>query len=553
MGDPKMVGKFVCIVGLIVAALLVGLPAAAFAVHGFDVSLWPDNVVRPAVWFSSWIDTYGFKPLNTYWHMLTGYTDALGPYGRTAFLCIFAAPASAILLAFWPRSGPRRDPNATYGDARWATRGERRQMRVGLEFGLDPNSGRPTRVTIESHIVSIAAPRTGKTSGLVIPNLLAPEHTSWFGPACVFDPKAEVFRAVAERRRALGRQVRCFDPLNIAGGEDRWNPLQTLDRNNILYLQRVARALLPQEAAGEQVYFRNRAAAAIVGAFLAAHTIGEATPAGVARLLANVDTFSKAMGPLQGLAAENAKAILSMDPKGRDAILSTAGQAFDWVADPRLQRATGSNTFELSELCGGETDLFIPIPAEDMEALAPLLRWILCDLFTIVRRRPPLDRIVCFIDEASTVFGGQFGEFLQAAGELPGHGLSFWSFWQTRSQITKAFGKDGAQTLLNTAEFITFSDVPLIDPDGRELLSRAIGNYTNLEEVTMTDKKVGTTSVSLRPTAVRLMTPEAIAHMSSRDLIILPNSKRYAKRALQIRKTVYDDPRLKGLTNNAAA
>ncbi len=481
--------------------------------------------------------------------MLFGSTDVLGPYGRTAFLCIFAAPAFALLVAFWPRSGTRRDPNATYGDARWATRRERRQMRVGLELGLDPNINRHIRVTIESHLVSIAPPRSGKTSGIVIPNLLVPEPTSWAGPACVIDPKGEVFRAVAERRRALGRTVRCFDPVGIAGGEDRWNPVQALDPQNILYMQRIARALLPQGAAasGDAVFFQNRAVAVIVGAFLAAHAIGEATPAGVAKLLANVAAFSKALETLQGVAAENAKAILSMDPKGRDAILSTAAQAFDWVVDPRLQQATGSNTFELSELCGGETDLFIPIPTEDLTTLAPLLRWMLCDLFATVRRRRPLERLLCFIDEAATVFGGPFGDFLLAAGEFPGRNLSFWSFWQTRNQINKSFGKDGAQTLLNTAEFFTFSDVPLIDPDGRELLSRAVGNFTNLEEVTTTDTKAGKTSVSMRPTAVRLMTAEAIGQMSSSDLIVLPNSKRYAKQPLQIRKTVYDDPRLQGL------
>lgn len=546
-----MVGRIIFIVGLFVLATVGGFPAAEFVIHGFDVSLWPDNVVRPSVWFSAWINTWGTKPIATYADMLFGQTNALGPYGRTAFIWTFVTPALAVLLTVLPRSGPRRDPNATLGDARWATRRERRRMRIGLELGIDPDSSRHIRVAIESHLVSIAAPRTGKTTGLVIPNLLVPETTSWFGPACVFDPKVEVFRAVAERRRALGRQVCCFAPLSIADGQDRWNPVQALDPENILYLQRVARTLLPQEAAGESVYFQNCAIAIIVGAFLAAHAIGDATPAGVAKLLANVDRFSEALAPLPGVAAENAKAILSMEAKGRESILSTAAQGFDWVADPRLQLATCSNTFELSDLCGGETDLFIPLPAEDLDTLAPLLRWLLCDLFAIVRRRRPLERIVCFVDEAAIMFGGKFAEFLQAVGELPGHNLSIWSFWQTRSQITKTFGEGGAQTLLNTAEFVTFSDVPLVDPDGRELLSRVIGNYTVLEEVTTTEKKTGNISTSMRPTAVRLMTAEAIGQMSSRELIILPNSKRYPKLPLQIRKTVYNDHRFKRLSSDA--
>jgi len=64
---------------------------------------------------------------------------------------------------------------------------------------------------------------------------------------------------------------------------------------------------------------------------------------------------------------------------------------------------------------------------------------------------------------------------LVAAGELPGQNLRLWAFWQSRSQIIDINGADGARTLLNTAEFTTYSDLPLIDPDEREFLSRSIG------------------------------------------------------------------------------
>ena len=58
-------------------------------------------------------------------------------------------------------------------------------------------------------LVTIAPPRKGKTSGLLIPNLAFPEPQGWGGPAVVFDPKGEVYRSVAARRRALGRRLAC--------------------------------------------------------------------------------------------------------------------------------------------------------------------------------------------------------------------------------------------------------------------------------------------------------------------------------------------------------
>lgn len=532
---------------LTIAAGVLGFPIAEIAVHGFDIGLWPVGVKHPSDWFAALISSYGLTPASVYAALLFNRTNSLGVYGCTAFLCIFLVPVLAILACFIPAIGPRRDPNGTYGDARWTTRKERERMTIGLECGLDPDTSRPVRVMVEGHLVTIAAPRTGKTSGLLIPNLAASDSKSWFGPAIVFDPKGENYKATAERRRDLGRTVRCFDPVNIVGGPDTWNPVQTIDTRNILYLQRVARALLGQEVSGDGAYFRDSAIAVIVGAFLAASALGNATPATVSRLLSNVDDFNQAIAPLQGAAVENARAVLRMEAKGRDSILSTAARGFDWCSDERPQRATATSSFDLNDLCGGDVDLFIALPAEDLETLAPLMRWMLCDLFMVVRRRRPLERIVCFIDEAQTIFGGRFKEFLLAVGELPGHNLSIWSFWQSRSQITSTFGMDGAQTLLNVAEITTFSDVPLVDPNERELLSRSVGDYTILEEVKTFDQKTGKTSVSQRATAVRLMTADAVGQIPTSDLIILPNSKRYPKRPLQIRKTAYDDPRLKGL------
>ena len=459
-------------VPLTIVALVLGFPIAEFMVHGLDASLWPNTIQAPSVWFTAMVHSFGWDSLIAYRDMAIGQTKALGPYGRSALAWILAGPLLAFVACFVPNYGPRRDPRGTYGNARWASRKERGRMRIGLEFGLDPDTRRPIRVSTESHIVTIAPPRTGKTSGLLIPNLAVPDNKGWCGPAIVIDPKGEAYRAVAARRRALGRTVRVLDPINIVGGTDTWNPLAKIDPKDILHLQRIARSLLPEQAQGEAVYFQNRAVDVIVGAFLAAHAIKRPMPKCAAWLLSNLPQFEKALAPLKGAAAAAAKGVLAMDPKGRDSILSTAAQAFSWCADERLQRMTDESSFSISDVTTGNMDLFITLPAEDMETLTPLMRWLLCELITAVRRRRPREPIVCFI-EAATL--GGFEELLVAAGELPGQNLRLWTFWQSRSQIIDVNGADGARTLLNTAEFTTYSDLPLIDPDEREFLSRSIG------------------------------------------------------------------------------
>ena len=64
-------------------------------------------------------------------------------------------------------------------------------------------SGRPIRVAVEGNILTVAPPRTGKTSGLIIPNLAGIDGNSWCGPVVIIDPKGEVYRATAARRREM--------------------------------------------------------------------------------------------------------------------------------------------------------------------------------------------------------------------------------------------------------------------------------------------------------------------------------------------------------------
>jgi type IV secretion system protein VirD4 len=533
--------KFFAALTLAALAFVFGFPIAQVAVHGLNLSLWPKTVRSPADWFSILLQSRGLDSLVAYRDMLLGRTEAFGPLGLPAFGALVAGPLFALVACFIPHYGPRRDPAATYGDAHWTSRRERKQMRTGLELGLDPDTKRPVRIMPASHLLTIAPPRAGKTTGLLIPNLLVPDGRSWRGSAVVIDPKGEAYRATMARRQRLGRTVRCLDPGQIVGGTDRWNPLATINPNDVLYLQRVARALLPDVAGGsEAAYFHNRAVDLLVGAFIAAQAMNRARPSTVAGLLGDPDHLAKKLEPIQTAAAGNAKAILAMDARSRDSILSTAAQSFSWCADRRLQRLTQAGTFALADVCRGDTDLFITVPTEDLATLKPLLRWILCELFATVRRNRPHEPLVCFIDEAAAL--GRFEEVLLAAGELPGYNCRLWTFWQDRSQIRRTYGQDGAATLLSTAEIVTYSNLPLIQPDEREFLSRALGDYTLLERVETLNERDNTRTASYRPVAVRLKTADAIGQVPATQHIILPNS--HTRRPLLLDKTRFDDPRL---------
>ncbi|WP_303697584.1 type IV secretory system conjugative DNA transfer family protein [Brevundimonas naejangsanensis] len=530
---------------LVFVAILGVFPAALAIQHGLDPSLWPTSM--PA-WSGVLREFDLLSIAAAYGSMITGRAAWLSSGGwNWPTLLALAPPLLLIGYLFAPRRPqPPRDASGLFGDARFASTGDIAGLSRGLELGRDPETGQVVRVAVQGTLATIAPPRKGKTSGLLIPNLAFPEPSSWGGPAVVIDPKGEVYRATAARRRALGRRVVCLDPLGLVGGEDAWNPLASRDANDVLYLQQTALALLPAATSdGEaSAYFRNRAVDLIVGAMLVALRHDQRTVPAVQFLLSQED---KLIAQLKGLgrvpAALAALELLEADPKTKDPVKSTALQAFQWLADERLRTMVSTSSFDLADLSSGECDVFVVVPPEYKAILAPLLRWFLSDLFTSVRRNRPVQRIMIFIDEAAAL--GRFDEILTASGELPGYGASLWTMWQDRSQIVGLYGQAGADTILNTAEVVMLFDVPAVDPDEAERWSKAIGQYTaRIESLSRPAEGAGSRSVSTSVQAAPLISAQALTSLRSNELIVIPNSGTMAKSPMKLHKIVaHADPR----------
>src|ERR1035437_5288434 len=367
-------------------AILLGYPLAAALTHGLNPATWPTGVLTPAEWITGFLAPYVVPNASALLAMVKGHSPAFAGGGFAQIAAICAVPIALMMMLPSSRRGPRRDSDALQGDARWATKRERGKMNRGIEFGIDRETGKTIRVAVEGNLLSIAPPRKGKTSGLIIPNLIAADKGAWSGPAVVIDPKGSAYRAVAERRRSLKKTVRCLDPMNLCGGVDQWNPLTGIIPTDTAYLQRVARTLLPSAISEENAYFQNKAVDVIVAAFLGAHFLGNATPLAVSNLLANPERLADSLKKVTGTVTDRVREFLAMDAKTRDPILSTAQQAFQCCDDELLQHLTSGSTFALADLCKGDTDLFVTLPTEDLETLAPFLRWLLTDLFVAVRR-----------------------------------------------------------------------------------------------------------------------------------------------------------------------
>jgi type IV secretion system protein VirD4 len=540
-----------CISASILAVIMiVGFPLAYIWMHGESPSAWPDQVeMNPGTWISDIFSANVLPILITYWEMGHGTCDSLAGGGRPAAV---ALSTIALVLVSWSMASGRREPprdaSGAYGSTNWATRKERRKLARGVEIGLDPEDRRPVRIEVEKNLLTIAPPRTGKTAGFIIPNLAVADRRAWSGPAVVIDPKGDAYRAVRRRRRELGHTVRCLDPLGLVGGEDRWNPLLARDPDDILYLQGMARALLPSAAGTENgAFFTNTAVDLIVAAFTATVIRGRATPTGAAKLLQNPDQLIEALEGRTDPVAEKALNLLRGDPKLRDNVVTTTQQATQWLSDARMRRIVDGHTFELSDLARGDVDLFIVLPADSRkEALAPFVRWLLADLFAAARANRMERRLLVIIDEAKVL--GRFDAVIDGQGELPGYGVSIWTIWQARSQLTDTYGADGVRTFLQNAEMINVFDIPRQDPDETEYWSRAIGEFTGVKATTSNDSKTGRPTTSVAPEAQRLVPATDIPNFLSNHQVAFLSGQGHTRNPLKLRRTrAFQDPRFAGL------
>lgn len=562
MHNPSLFIRICLAFLLVITAVGLGYPAAFIAEHGWNAAAWPGNVsLTPFVWLREWSIQPGIHYPNlpliigTYGEMCFGRSVAFAGGGSTEATMLGIATASfCSLMVFGGQAVPRRDSSNMYGSAQWASKRDRARLDSGLEMGIDPDTGRPVRIRVEGNLLTIAPPRTGKTNGFIIPNLVFPEAGAWAGPAVVIDPKGDAFRATRRRREEIGKTVRCIDPLGLAGGRDRWNPLSRTDPNDVLYLQSMARALLPpgDPSVRDSSYFQERAVDLIVASIVATIRNNRADPVGAAQLLLDQPAFLSALENRTDQISVAARNILTMDEKSRASIVSTAELATQWLRDDRMQAAVQNHTFELADLRSGEVDLFIVLPADERkETLAPYVRWLLADLFATVRQEKPTERIIVFIDEAFVL--GRFDAILKGTGELPGYGISLWTFWQSRHQLIKTYGPAGAETFISTAEVINLFNLSAAQPDEMEHWSRAIGTYTGVKVTRARDPKTGQISETQAAEAVRLVPQSDLPKFLHQWQVMFLTSRAYTPDPVKLsRSLAYDDARFLGLVDVVA-
>lgn len=363
-----------------------------------------------------------------------------------------------------------------------------------------PSGLREIGIGTEKHLITVAAPRTGKGAALIIPNLLR-----WNGSALVNDPKGENADATAEARANMGQDVGILDAYHecrnpaVARFRRSINPIALIDlgkRSSSLLVEKMADGLIrrfdPRHAQWDNA---GCSIGAAFMAFIRLTAPPEDQHMGTFRklLLQTPDELTataeimRGVDGLGGLCKSGAATILAglSDPKTPEAGgLNRLREETRWMDDDPMREVLSTlPPFDLRGLKHGKATLYLVIPADSIMERAGFLRLftrmalaVMADGLAAHPGDNPKDggRCLFILDEFHAL--GKLDSVKIGCGLLPGFGVTLWPFLHNIGQLVELYGTDGAQTFFASSDaHIFFGNT---DAESLTYVSNAIGNIS---------------------------------------------------------------------------
>lgn len=380
----------------------------------------------------------------------------------------------------------------------------------------------------DRHVVTVAGSRAGKSSTVLIPNLLR-----YPGSVIVLDPKGELARATAEHRVRMGQRVYVLDPFGETGmATASHNALDELGHGNPLHVAadaaQVADALII--ANNKDPHWTDSARNLIRGLILHLLTRTRAATLRQVRALLNgtpaeLDELFTAMtesSAFDGIVANIGRSFLGkLEAGGRElqGILSTAQEQTAPLDD--IAGVTDRSDFRLSDLATGKVSVYLVLPGMRMGTHYRWLRLVIqLALAAMERNRVPRGELpVWFVLEEFPSLG-HMRSIETAAGLMAGFGVKLWSVLQDLTQLKTHYPKSWETFLGNAGVIQAFGNADLTTT---EHLSKLLGSTQVIERqaVRLSGQAMsqGDSGIREHLRGVRLLDPNEITTLFSRETI----------------------------------
>ena len=320
----------------------------------------------------------------------------------------------------------------------------------------------------------VAPPRSGKSSGFVVPWLL--DHD---GPALVLSTKRDIYDATAPYRRGLGR-VWVYDPFGDRGSAG-FTPLVPARAwpGAIRAGEALASAAHPDSSNAANEFWDKEAASMLAPLLHAAAISGEC----MSELVRWLDArdFTGAIGVLKGAgasaAADQLEGVSRRDERNRETTVMSALNLLRAYRYPQVAtRATGDLTPERF-LDGNANTIYVVAAGHDQDALRPVILALVTAMYEAAivkaRRHGALDpRLFVLMDEAANIAPVRnLAPWLSQCGD---HGIVIATIWQSIAQIDQRYGRAARDAICAASTAQVFIP-PLAEPTSAGYLIDLLG------------------------------------------------------------------------------
>ncbi len=417
------------------------------------------------------------------------------------------------------------------------------------------------------HMCVCAPSGRGKTQSFVVPIMLT--HS---GSIVAIDPRGELYRLTAERRRAMGYRNIVLDPFRqVTDNPDRFNPLDFISADSPLALddcRALGEAMIVRDVHEEQRHWNDSAELWVWTVIT--WLVLEAPPdlrnlQTVARLLASpakmkeaIELIRQSSNPLVERLADQ---LTNYMDRELGSTMTTTNRHLRFLGTPALVESTTSSTFDPAILRQQPTTIYLVLPTEFLRTQSALMRlWITSLLRACIRGGANEDNKVLFLlDEFPTVIGNM--ECIEdAVVSLRGFGVRLAFIIQSLGQLEKCFPK-GVQTFLScmdTRVYFGLNDyqsadlvcneigaatVPVLTENGGWSSSKTADHHGH--QSTQRGESGGW---SLSHTSRKLLFPDEILRLNERTAIVFANGMVFTTRLVRAyeREFIKALPKLKG-------
>ncbi len=406
----------------------------------------------------------------------------------------------------------------------------------GPFLGLTPDYREWVAAERQQAVLVLGPPRSGKTSGLIIPAVLAAS-----GPVVSTSTKGEVMQATAASRSRLGR-IWLFDPSGTEPTPEgvlalHWSPIRSARTWD--GARAIADAMVGASSAGEGVEnasYWTESAKTLLAPLLHAAALGGYTITDVRRWVSRRELVG-AGDILESAGADAAfddlAAISATEEREKSSIYSTARIVLTAYGSDAAAARSQRQNFDVDGFVRSTDTVYITAPSHLQNILAPLVVGLLEEIrnatYDLARRQargeePPTRPVLWALDELANI--APLKKLPGIVSEAGGQGLQIMACFQDLSQARARWGTaaDGFLSLFGTkVVFRGIGDKPTL-----EALSTLVGDwdrpYTTFNSSAGQSQQFGfpalvsfgtnsSTGVSFASKREALLTPAEIANI----------------------------------------